>query len=119
MQPIDNFHANYLDVLADATAVSSVINSGSDVFAIVTLAELLLRPGSNIDVYLDGLFWEAEIIAVKLDRFRFRFVHATGKSFSGGWVCRRDFLISWRFPVRVESDVWKAHLIADFMSNQD
>ena len=113
MQQMDHLHGNYLDVLADASSVVSVIDAGIEVLAVVTLAEFLLCAGSSIDVYCDGLFWEAEILVVEPDRFRFRFLYGVGKSLAGGWVWRRDFLSRWRFPVRVESDVWKAKLVSD------
>ena len=109
---------NCLDALADASSsIVPVIDSGSEVLAVVILAESLLAPGSNIDVYRAGLFWEAVIVAVKHDSFRFRFLHAG--PFTGGWVRRKDFLIRWRFPVRVGNDVWKAELIATYVLNQD
>ena len=102
---------NNLEVLADLIVASNV-SSADDVRAVVTLAESSLCPGSNIDVYRDGLFWEAEIISVSRDWFQYRFLH-TGKRCSDGWVQRRHFMASWRFPVRVQRDVWKAELIAN------
>jgi hypothetical protein len=88
-------------------------STAEDVFAVVILAQSLLRTGSDIDVFSDGVFWEARIVAVKRNRFRFRFLH-TGNRCGVGWVRRRDFLVSWRFPVRVKEDVWKATLMAQW-----
>jgi hypothetical protein len=88
--------------------------SADDVCAIVTLAESSLRVGSDIDVFCDGLFWEAEIVRVAKDRFRFRFLHG---GTCGGWVLRREFLVSWRFPVRTSGDVWKAKLFSSVMNH--
>jgi len=110
MLSIDFLNGNYLDILVDAS-VAADVNSADDVQAVVTLAESSLRAGSNIDVYCDGLFWEAQIISADQERFQFRFLH-TGNRHSGGWVWRRDFLVGWRFPVRAEGDVWKAKLVA-------
>jgi hypothetical protein len=95
-----------LDMLASA-ALS--VDTVDDLSAVVILAQSLLRVGSGIDVYCDGLFWEATIVDVRCDGFWFRFL---GQRRCGGWVRRRDFLASWRFPVRTKGDVWKATLLS-------
>jgi hypothetical protein len=92
-----------LDMLASAAL------SVDDLPAVVILAQSLLRVGSGIDVYCDGLFWEAVIVGMGRDRFRFRFL---GQRCHGGWVRRLDFLVSWRFPVRTKEDMRKAVLLS-------
>jgi len=111
MFPITLLHENYLDVLADASH-ASFVSTPDDVCAVVTLAGSALCVGSNIDVFCKGLYWEAEIMLVEPGRFRYRFLHTKGAS-HGGWVSRQEFPARWRFPIRIESDVWKAHLVAD------
>ena len=108
MLSIDLLSGNYLDVLADVS-VSANYTNNDDIAAVVTLAESSLRIGSGIDVFVDGVFWESEIIAVKWNRFQYKFVDSE----SGGWVMRGDFLKTWRFPVRVQDDVRKTLLMAE------
>jgi hypothetical protein len=80
--------------------------------AAVTLAMSSLQQGSSIDVYCAGCFWEAVIVSVSAARLKFRFLH-TGQRQEFGWVSKRDFLRSWRFPVRSEADALRAVLIAE------
>lgn len=84
-----------------------------DVWAVVTLAEGSLCAGSHIDVYRDGLFWEAVIVSVSQRRFHFRYLHTSEDIRRTGWVKRKHFMASWRFPVRAHSDMWKAELVAN------
>jgi hypothetical protein len=109
MFSIRHLYGNYLGMLADTCPDSSCAD---DVRAAVTLARGALRVGSHIDVYLKNRFWEAVIVAVRVDRFKFRFLH-TGRRREYGWIFQCDFLRLWRFPVRGESDVWKAQLVAE------
>ncbi len=101
MLPVDTLKRDYPD---------GHVCSEEDVRAMVTLAEGSLRPGSSIDVYCDGVFWEAEITSVSTFRFRYRFLHV-GRYGRIGWVLRRHFMASWRFPVRALCDMWKVELI--------
>jgi hypothetical protein len=97
-------------VMLDVQDVIGHACSEEDVRAMVTLAEGSLRPGSSIDVYCDGVFWEAEITSVSSLRFSYRFLHI-GRYGRVGWVLRRHFMASWRFPVRALCDLWKVELI--------
>jgi hypothetical protein len=104
--PVGRYCFFYLSRMElDAPTPPCVALSADDLSAVVILAQSLLRVGSGIDVYCDGRFWEAIIVGVWCDGFRFRFL---GQRRCGGWVRRQDFLISWRFPVRTEDDVRKA-----------
>jgi hypothetical protein len=109
MRPIAHLHENYLDVLADAC--EAVPSNKSDVHAVVLLAKSALRVGSHIDVFCKGFFWEAEIIDIRHERFRYQFLN-TGDRREGGWVSEKDFIRRWRFPVRDTCDMWNARLIA-------
>ena len=82
----------------------------ADISAAVFLARCSLRVGSGIDVYHNGRFWEAEIVCVRSDSYKYRFLH-TGRQREYGWVLKDDFLRQWRFPIRDKDDVWKAELI--------
>ncbi len=81
--------------------------------AAIILAVGSMRVGSHIDVFRDNCFWEAEIVRVFASGFRYRFLH-TGRQREYGWVVRRDFLKTWRFPVRDDFDVSNAKLVAEF-----
>ena len=102
-------HDNYLDTLAEACPEAERI---ADMKAVVILATSALRRGSHIDVFCDGLFWEAKITRVYETRFRYCFLH-TGWRRECGWVLKHSFLQTWRFPVRCDGDVWKAKLVAE------
>ena len=108
MLSVKFLYDNYLDILADA---SLEVNCNADMNAVIILAVGALRAGSQIDVYCDGLFWEAKILKVGRTRLRYRFLH-TGRHRECGWISKRDFLQTWRFPVRGDGDIWKAKLVA-------
>jgi hypothetical protein len=97
-------HTRMLPELCDA----------ADISAAVTLARCALRVGSGIDVFRDGYFWEAEIVSVRSDGYRFRFLH-TGRQREYGWVFKDGFLHHWRFPVRSNDDMCKAGLIVKYI----
>ena len=97
--------ANFLNVLADASSSLSV----DDMNAVVFLAKSALRAESHIDVFIGGRFWEAKITRAERGRFRYRF---TNTRIERGWIFHRDFLETWRFPVRTTRDLWKADLMA-------
>ena len=87
----------------------------ADINAAVTLARSALRAGSEIDVYIDGCFWEAVIVCVCSDRYKYRFLH-TGRRREYGWVFKDEFLRLWRFPIRCSEDEWKAEIIVHYMA---
>ena len=68
-----------------------------DLLAASILAQGGLRRGSRIDVWADGQFWAAKITAVSEQGFTFRYCCKYGND--GGFVERRDFQDTWRFPV--------------------
>jgi hypothetical protein len=108
---------NYLDLLADACPDKAVLDF-TDVRAAVTLARVALRVGSHIDVFCGGLFWEAVIVKVGHAHYRFRFLH-TGRRRECGWIRKRDFLRSWRFPVRDDEALNAVQVIANCCSDED
>ena len=110
MLSVKFLYGNYLDTLADACPEAHCTD---DMKAVITLAIGSLRAGSQIDVYCDGVFWEAKILKVGRTRLRYCFLH-TGRHRECGWISKRDFLQTWRFPVRCDTDVWKVKMVSDY-----
>ena len=108
---------NYIGLLADVCPDKAALDL-KDTRAAVTLARVALRVGSHIDVFCDGLFWEAVIVKVGQAHYRFRFLH-TGRRRELGWIRKRDFLRSWRFPVRDDESLNTVRVIADCCSEDD
>ncbi len=74
-----------------------------DLEAATILAEIQLRKGSRIDVWVDGHFWAARITLVNEKGFFFRYCCKYGNE--GGFVRRKHFQTKWRFPVETPRQV--------------
>ena len=68
-----------------------------DLRAASILAQLKLKRGSRIDVWAEDQFWAARITRVNEKGFTFRYCCKYGRD--GGFVKRKHFQTTWRFPV--------------------
>ena len=68
-----------------------------DLRAASILAQLRLKKGSRIDVWAENQFWAARIKSVSEKGFTFRYCCKYGRD--GGFVKRKHFQTTWRFPV--------------------
>ena len=84
-----------LDFIFFAAEVNDA--NGQDLLAASILAEAKLRKGSRIDIWADGKFWAARITMVNKKGFAFKYCCKFGRV--GGFVDRKHFQSTWRFPV--------------------
>jgi hypothetical protein len=75
-----------------------------------TLAESKLAKRSRIDVFAEDKFWEARI--TKASRKGFAFKYIGKKVIDHGFVRRKDFLETWRFPVKTARQVARVKILA-------
>lgn len=68
-----------------------------DLEAASILAESKLSKGSRIDVWAEGKFYAARITSVTKKGFTFKYCCKHGNE--GGFVKRKHFQSTWRFPV--------------------
>ena len=88
-------HTKALDFLFFAADVNDA--NKSDLRAALILAESKLQRGSRIDVWTDNKFWAARIMAVTSNGFQYRYCCKFGSE--RGFVNRKHFQSTWRFPV--------------------
>ena len=84
-----------LDLLFFAAEVNHT--NALELQAASILAESKLRRGSRIDVWMDGKFWAARITSIDKKGFVYRYCSRFGSE--GGFVKRKHFQTTWRFPV--------------------
>ena len=94
--------------------VAEVSNSDvKDLQAASILAESKLSKGSRIDVWADDQFWAARITAVNKTGFTFK--SCCKHSIEGGFVKRKHFQTTWRFPVETARQVVLAEALQMIM----
>ncbi len=73
------------------------------------LAESKLAKGSRIDVFAKKQFWEARITEASHEGFEFKYI---GKKVTErGFVRRKDFHETWRFPVKTARQVARVKVL--------
>lgn len=90
--------------------------NGQDLLAASILAESKLRKGSRIDVWADGKFWAARIKSTNTQGFVYRYCCKFGRD--GGFVDRRHFQSTWRFPVESARQVVLAEALGKFTGSE-
>ena len=84
-----------------------------DLRAASILAQFKLKKGSRIDVWAEDKFWAARITAVNEKGFTFRYRCKYGRD--GGFVKRKHFQTTWRFPVENMHQVVLAEALQKIM----
>jgi hypothetical protein len=100
-----------LEFLFFVAEINDEANS-QDLLAASILAESKLRKGSRIDVWADGKFWAARIKSTNKQGFVYRYCCKFGRD--GGFVNRRHFQSTWRFPVESARQVVFAEALGKF-----
>jgi hypothetical protein len=86
--------------------------SSEDLVAASILAESKLKKGSRIDVWAEGKFWAARIKSINEKGFVYRYCCKFGCD--GGFVKRRHFQSTWRFPVENARQIILAEAMEKF-----
>ena len=106
-------HSRALDFLFFAAEVNDA--EVKDLKAALILAESKLQRGSRIDVWSDNKFWAARIMAVTRNGFQYRYCCKFVSE--RGFVKRKHFQTTWRYPVENPRQMVLAEALKNVMDS--